>query len=123
MILGANHIAISVPNMGKALEFYRDMLGLEQAIDSPLPNTHPLRVGRIVNSIHYHTATAQRPKSELLPVRALDLHHGLPYSDEHEIRQNGRKSAYHLARKRAILSDFSCRMVPSWGLLNGYYLA
>lgn len=31
MILGANHIAISVPDLGKALEFYRDLLGLKQA--------------------------------------------------------------------------------------------
>jgi catechol 2,3-dioxygenase-like lactoylglutathione lyase family enzyme len=30
MILGANHIAISVPDLGKALEFYRDLLGFEQ---------------------------------------------------------------------------------------------
>lgn len=30
MILGANHVAISVPSLEKALEFYRDLLGLEQ---------------------------------------------------------------------------------------------
>ena len=30
MILGANHIAISVPNLDKALAFYRDLLGLKQ---------------------------------------------------------------------------------------------
>lgn len=30
MILGANHIAISVPDLGKALEFYRDLLGFKQ---------------------------------------------------------------------------------------------
>ena len=30
MILGANHIAISVPDMKKALKFYQDLLGLEK---------------------------------------------------------------------------------------------
>ena len=29
MILGANHIAISVPDMAQALAFYRDLLGLK----------------------------------------------------------------------------------------------
>ena len=30
MILGINHVGISVPDMDKALEFYRDLLGFEQ---------------------------------------------------------------------------------------------
>jgi catechol 2,3-dioxygenase-like lactoylglutathione lyase family enzyme len=30
MILGVNHIAISVPDLEKALEFYRDLLGMKQ---------------------------------------------------------------------------------------------
>jgi glyoxylase I family protein len=30
MILGANHIAISVPNLDKAINFYCDLLGMEQ---------------------------------------------------------------------------------------------
>lgn len=33
MILGVNHVAISVPDMGKALAFYRDLLGFEKAFE------------------------------------------------------------------------------------------
>ena len=33
MILGANHVAISVPNMQKALAFYVDLLGFEKVGD------------------------------------------------------------------------------------------
>ena len=33
MILGVNHVAISVPDMEKALAFYRDLLGFEKAFE------------------------------------------------------------------------------------------
>jgi catechol 2,3-dioxygenase-like lactoylglutathione lyase family enzyme len=33
MILGVNHVAISVPDMEKALAFYRDLLGFEKVFE------------------------------------------------------------------------------------------
>lgn len=33
MILGANHIAISVPDLDRALSFYRDLLGFKPALE------------------------------------------------------------------------------------------
>lgn len=37
MILGANHVAISVPDIRRALEFYCDLLGFEQFMDAGWP--------------------------------------------------------------------------------------
>ena len=37
MILGANHVAISVPDMERALEFYSDVLGFEKVLDNGWP--------------------------------------------------------------------------------------
>ena len=33
MILGANHIAISVPDLDRALSFYRDLLGFKPVLE------------------------------------------------------------------------------------------
>ena len=37
MILGANHVAISIPDMERALEFYSDVLGFEKVLDNGWP--------------------------------------------------------------------------------------
>ncbi len=37
MILGANHVAMSVPDMERALEFYSDILGFEKILDYGWP--------------------------------------------------------------------------------------
>jgi catechol 2,3-dioxygenase-like lactoylglutathione lyase family enzyme len=37
MILGVNHVALSVPDMDKALEFYCDLLGFEKLSDAGWP--------------------------------------------------------------------------------------
>jgi glyoxylase I family protein len=37
MILGVNHVAFSVPDMGRALQFYCDLLGFEKVSDAGWP--------------------------------------------------------------------------------------
>jgi glyoxylase I family protein len=37
MILGVNHVALSVPDMDQALEFYCDLLGFEKRLESGWP--------------------------------------------------------------------------------------
>jgi len=42
MILGANHVAISVPDLDRALAFYRDLLGFEIAFEYSWERGTPL---------------------------------------------------------------------------------
>jgi glyoxylase I family protein len=64
MILGVHHPALSVPDLAKALEFYRDKLGFETVMEADLPDgIEMISAGMGIASSKYKVAMLRKGNS------------------------------------------------------------
>ena len=79
MILGANHIGISVPDLGKAIEFYRDLLGFEKVGEFGWEENSPLSAGaELILAVKGTTANAVQMKCQNLSIELFEFKAGNP---------------------------------------------